>query len=216
MFCTIISNQGMGICQSPAEAGGWIKIEPVIELRSFPNLIAAYRFACCGLVQRRMELGKIQPVPLPPMEAFLSHGIFFHCDDMVLPPGWVSVDVPIARFFSYLSTAYFGILTTPDMVASTLEAYPQPAVVLELHSLIKAQNFLMSQCQCMLRAVSAYSTAPVHLPTDVAFQPDIIYPIPDVRLQPAGQKIWGSDIVEMLPSVDRTPRQVMSFVSPKK
>lgn len=216
MFYTIISNQGMGISHNPVDAGERIQQEPVIELRSCFDLETAYTFACCYFMKRRQELGKFQPAPVPRMEEFLTQGKFFHYPDMSFPPNWCAANVQMARYFAYFSGTCFGILASHLMVASVLEKYPQPAIVLEVNSVTGAQQILLSQFHQMTGAISAYLLNPVHFPKDITLEADTLYPWPDIRLQPEGQQIWGNSMIQLLPSIDHTPKQVMSISSPKK
>ena len=216
MFYTIISNQGMGIMNNPVDVGETINSEPVIEVRSFINLPDAYIFGCNGSMKRRHERGKFQPVSLPRLDEFLTAGKFFHLTDMTYPPDWAAIGTPIQRYFAYLSGGCFGILTSPEMVASGLEKFPQPAIVLEVNSVVQAQQILLSQVYQMLGAISAYLMQSLHLPQDIVLQPDVMYPLPAIQLSQEGQQIWGNNMVQLLPSIDHTPKQVMSITSPKK
>lgn len=216
MFYTILSNQGMGIMHNPVEAGKHIDNEPVIELRSFFDLNAAYTFGCYGFIKRRQELGKFQPVPIPRMDEFLAQDKFIHYPDMTYPQGWAAIGTTILRYFAYLSGCCLGILTSLDMVASVLEKFPQPAIVLEVNSVAQAQQLLLSQVYQMLGAISAYLVESFHLPQDIVLQPNVMYSLPTIQLSQEGQQIWGNNMVQLIPGIDHTPKQVMSITSPKK
>ena len=217
MYNAFISHQGLGITPSPTMAGAWIQREPVIELRSFYEIEAAYKFVCMAFMRRRQELGKVSTVPLPRLEAFLAGGEFFPYADMLYPASWGAVErVGFQRYFAYFSQVAFAVLSSGGAVASLLEKYQVPALVMEMRSIPAAQEFLFARCHQVLGAISAYAMTDIRLPDGIMLQLDALYPLPRVQLNPEGQRIWGDTMIQSLPSIDHTPLQVMSIMSPKK
>lgn len=218
MYNTIISSQGFGITPSPEVARDWIHREPVIELRSFYEIEVAYRFGCTAFMRRRQELGKVATVPLPRLDAFLvGGGEFFPYSDMAYPAGWEAVEsVGFQRHFAYFSQFSIAILSSSEAVASLLKQYQVPALVMEMRSIAAAQNFLLARCYQVLGAISPYALTDLRLPDGYMLQLDAVYPLPEVKLHPDGQRIWGDMMIQGVPGIDHTPLEVLTLLPPKK
>ena len=105
-----------------------------------------------------------------------------------------------------------GVLDSANAVVETLENCQIPAVVMEMHSIAAAQEFLLMRYEQMAGAVSAYFSQSYFFPDNEVMQPNVLCPFPSFQLSPEGQKIWGGWTVSDVQGINHAPREVMVFL----
>jgi len=141
-----------------------------VMIKAFPSREEAYKFACERFVEHELKKNPYGQPVLPRLEE-LKQKMIFRKPDVV--------DHSVAfRIFAAIHPEYLGIMTNTEAMGGFLELFPVNSMVLEVGSVLEAQNFLNYEYLRRILPISAYIQEPIPYCKDIPV--NVIIPTPYV------------------------------------